>query len=103
FFFAFFYYQLFIADFILKNVEINSAIFSRILMSSPLIFYLAFSTTQYSRSKSLYERYSYKTVISFSIEAHIKLLLELGRDKNGVIREEIITFILSGFKKIYRE
>lgn len=103
FFILFFIFQLSIVDYDLSRVKINDAILTRLLMSAPIIFYLVFSTSQYNRNKMLYERYAYKTAISLSIEAHMSLLLRIDKQGDGMVSDKVLDFILSGFRKIYRE
>ncbi|TJY35848.1 coiled-coil domain-containing protein [Pontimicrobium aquaticum] len=96
--------QLMIVEWEMSNLKFDANFFVRFLITSPLIFYIIFAAKEYNKTKSLLEKYSFKTAIALSIDAHINLLTgieEFKTNENSVDR--IMDFVMSGFNKLYNE
>lgn len=87
----------------ISRLKFDTNFYVRFLITSPIIFYIGFVTAEYSITKSLLEKYSFKTVLSLSIEAHINLLTNIEKLQGKDNLEKITNFILDGFGKIYLE
>ena len=86
-----------------SKLKFDANFYIRFLITSPIIFYLVFVTGQYNRSKKLLEKYSFKTAIALSIDAHINLLSNIKILNQRESYERIVNFIIDGFTKIYQE
>lgn len=72
---------------------------TRLFYTSPLIILVAFSATQYSKERDLAEKYAFKAAASSAIRNHIEFLItKFGRED-----EQVIQFVVSTFKTIYKE
>lgn len=83
------------------SIEFDGNFYARFLITSPFIFYLFFVTSQFNRTKSLLEKYSFKTALALSIEAHINLLMSVEEFQEKERLDKIADFILDGFNRIY--
>lgn len=95
--------QLFPVGFDLTKLKLDVNFYVRFLITSPIIYYLVFVTNQFNRTKSLLEKYSFKTALSLSIDAHINLLTGVDKFQDKEIMDRVANFILEGFNTIYRE
>lgn len=95
--------QIRLADGDLNKLKFDANFYVRFIITSPLIYYLVFVTRQFNRTKALLEKYSFKTTIAFSIDAHINLLTGIEEFKDKERMDKIANFILDGFNKIYEE
>jgi len=86
-----------------SQIKFDGNFYVRFLLTSPIIFYLIFATNQYNKTKSLLEKYSFKTALALSIDAHINLLTNIKTLQDAKYMEKITDFILEGFNKIYYE
>lgn len=71
----------------------------RYLFTSPLIYLVYLSSHNYNIERDYEERYAFKTVISTSLQAYIKLLSDKFSDK----KEDLLSFTLSSIDKVYKE
>jgi len=85
------------------KLKFDTNFYARFLLTSPIIFYLTFVTAQFNKTKALLERYSFKTAIALSIDAHINLLVNIEKFQSPEHIDQIVNFVLDGFKKIYSE
>lgn len=85
------------------QIKFDGNFYVRFLLTSPIIFYLAFVTNQYNKTKSLLEKYSFKTALALSIDAHINLLTNIETLQDSEYMKKITDFIIDGFNKIYYE
>lgn len=69
----------------------------RLFYTSPLVFLVAFSATQYSRERALLERYAFKAASAAAIRNHTDFLLQHFTPK------EVSAFTLKVFASIYGE
>jgi len=82
---------------IVKNEIVNILIRYSIL--SPLIYGIIFCSKQFKLARLAVDHYTYKTVVSFSLENEIVFL----QDKFGKDEPEILEFALSNLEKLYSE
>jgi len=85
------------------KLKFDANFYARFLLTSPIIFYLTFVTAQFNKTKALLERYSFKTALALSIDAHINLLINIEKFQSPEHIDLIARFIMDGFKKIYSE
>ena len=71
----------------------------RYSLLSPLIYAIIFCGKQFKIARLSVEQYTYKTVVSFSLENEILFL----QDKFGTNDSKIIDFALSNLEKLYSE
>lgn len=95
--------QLFLYGWNLKTIQFDGNFYSRFLITSPIIFYLTFVTTQFNKSSLSLEKYAFKAALALSIDAHINLLTNIDNIKDKEHIDLIAKFILDGFKKIHDE
>jgi len=79
----------------------NINFYVRFLIFSPIIYYLYFISTQHYKAKKLHDKYAFKTTLAMTIKAHIELLTQHDYFPNK--NDEIVDFILDGFRIIYSE
>ncbi len=98
-----FVFQLY-PEFKYSSIDFDANFYVRFLITSPIVFYLFFATNQYNKARSLHEKYSFKTAIALSIDAHINLLTGIEELKGTEVFENRLTnFIFDGFAKIHSE
>ncbi len=85
----------------MTKLKFDGNFYVRFLITSPFIFYLFFVTSQFNRTKAILEKYSFKTALALSIEAHINLLTSVSDFQEKDRLDKITDFILDGFNKIY--
>ena len=93
--------QLMPVDWDMTKLKFDANFYVRFLITSPFIYYLFFVTSQYNRTKALLEKYSFKTALALSIEAHINLLTGIDHFHEKERLDKIADFILDGFNRIY--
>ena len=71
----------------------------RYLFTSPLVYLVYLSSKNYNMERNYEEKYAFKTVLSTSLQAYIKLL----SDKFSNKTDELLTFTLSSIDRIYKE
>lgn len=71
----------------------------RFLFVTPLFFYLLFCTGQYNKTRVSLDKYSFKTAIARSLEAHTDLLSRNFSDP--AFKDRVLGFSLSSLSKIY--
>lgn len=71
----------------------------RYLFTSPLIYLVYICSHNYNMERDYEERYAFKTVLSTSLQAYIKLLSDKFADK----KDELLKFALSSIERIYKE
>lgn len=71
----------------------------RYLFTSPLIYLVYLCSHNYNMERDYEEKYAFKTVLSTSLQAYIKLLSNKFSDK----KEELLRFALTSIERIYRE
>jgi len=88
------------SDFEIKFSEnITANLIIRYSLLSPLIYGIFFCGKQFKIARLSVEQYTYKTVVSFSLENEILFL----QDKFGAKDPKIIDFALSNLEKLYSE
>ena len=100
---AIFIGQLWLYDWDIKSNTIDVNFYIRFLLASPIVYYLYFCSSQYSQSKKLHDKYSFKTTLAMSIQHHIQLLTEHEKFVGEERINKILEFVLNGFQKIYSE
>lgn len=75
----------------------------RFLIASPVVYYLYFCSIQYSQTKKLHDKYSFKTTLAMSIKHHIQLLTQHDKFSKDERINKILDFVLDGFQNIYSE
>jgi hypothetical protein len=77
-------------------------VFLRYATLSPLIFIIIFCSRQYKTSRISFEKYTYKTMLSFTVMADIvELKNKFPNDKNS--EKEILAFAMDKMNKLYDE
>jgi ABC-type transporter Mla subunit MlaD len=71
----------------------------RFLFAGPVLYYLVFCNAQYNNVRNNLDRYTFKTSIALSIEAHTELLSNNFSGPEHT--EKILTFSLESLNKIY--
>lgn len=95
--------QLWLYNWDLKDNTFNINFYIRFLIASPIVYYIYFCSMQYSQTRKLHDKYSFKTTLAMSIKHHIQLLTEHEKfDKDERINK-ILDFVIEGFQKIYTE
>jgi len=95
--------QLWLYKWDLTNKTFDVNFYVRFLILSPIVFYLTFCSTQYSKTKKLYDKYSFKTTLAMSIKFHIELLTQNDKFQDKESMDKLLDFIINAFKKIYDE
>lgn len=82
-----------------KLHDLGYDFYLRALFAGPIVYYLVFCVTQFNHVRKSHEKYSFKTTIALSIEAHTDLLTKsFVEDK---YRDQILKFSLESLNKIY--
>jgi len=71
----------------------------RYLFTSPLIYLVYLCSKNYTMERNYEERYAFKTVLSTSLQAYIKLLSDKFSDK----KDDLLEFTLKSIDRIYKE
>ena len=71
----------------------------RYLFTSPLIYLVYLCSHNYNMERDYEEKYAFKTVLSTSLQAYIKLLSDKFADK----KDDLLKFTLVSIERIYRE
>lgn len=71
----------------------------RYLFTSPLIYLVYLCSHNYNMERDYEERYAFKTVLSTSLQAYIKLLSDKFEDK----KDDLLKFTLASIERIYKE
>lgn len=95
--------QLWLYHWDIQNHTFDINFYIRFLIASPIVYYLYFCSTQYSHTKKLHDRYSFKTTLAMSIKHHIQLLTEHEKFNKDERINKILEFVLDGFQRIYTE
>ncbi len=85
------------------NATFDLNFYIRFLIFSPVVYYLYFISVQYSKVKQLHDKYAFKVTLSMTIQSHIELLTQRGYFNDEKHLDQIIEFVLDGFRNIYRE
>lgn len=95
--------QLWLYDGDISEQNFDTNFYVRFLIFSPIVFYIAFCSSQYQKTKKLYDKYSFKTTLAMSIKAHIEMFSsnEHFQDAESIVKT--LDFTLDSFKKIYTE
>lgn len=101
---AYIYFTLFIdegeANILLKNESVNTILvtaLSKVIFTSPLVFALYFTTSNFSRVKDLRDQYVGKEIAAKNLQAYVKLL----RSEFGEFTEKRLAFTLRNMQAIY--
>ena len=95
--------QLWLYKWDLTNHTFDINFYVRFLIASPVVYYLYFCSIQFTQTKKLHDKYSFKTTLAMSIKHHIQLLTQHEKfDKDDRINK-ILDFVLVGFQNIYTE
>jgi len=95
--------QLWLYKWDIENHTFDINFYVRFLIASPIVYYLYFCSSQYSQTKKLHDKYSFKTTLAMSIKHHIQLLTEHEKFNKDERINQILDFVLDGFQKIYNE
>jgi hypothetical protein len=95
--------QLWLYDWNLTNHTFDINFYIRFLIASPIVYYLYFCSMQYSQTRQLHDKYSFKTTLAMSIQHHMQLLTEHAKFHTEENINKILDFVLEGFQKIYNE
>ena len=95
--------QLWLYHWDIENHTFDVNFYIRFLIASPIVYYLYFCSAQYSQTKKLHDRYSFKTTLAMSIKHHIQLLTEHEKFNKDERINKILEFVLDGFQRIYTE
>lgn len=95
--------QLWLYKWDIENHTFDINFYVRFLIASPIVYYLYFCSSQFSQTKKLHDRYSFKTTLAMSIKHHIELLTEQEKFNQEERINKILDFVLDGFTKIYSE
>ena len=71
----------------------------RYLFTSPLVYLVYLCSKNYNMERNYEERYAFKTVLSTSLQAYIKLL----SDKFEGKKDDLLKFTLTSIDRIYKE
>lgn len=85
------------------NATFDLNFYIRFLIFSPIVYYLYFISVQYNKAKQLHDKYAFKTTLSMTIKSHIELLTQQGYFKDKEHINQILEFVLDGFRNIYCE
>ena len=84
-----------------------TSVVAKILFSSPFVFAVYFTVTNYNHARNLRDKYSFKETIAKSLQAYIKLLrTEFEDTANGnkeYYRQRRLNFSLDNMETIYKE
>ncbi len=87
----------------LQSKEVNGFqdwhLWYRYLFTSPIIYLVYLCSHNYNMERDFEEKYAFKTVLSTSLQAYIKLLSDKFEDK----KDELLTFTLASIERIYKE
>jgi hypothetical protein len=76
----------------------------RITLTSPLLFLIYFSASQYSKERDLNEKYEFKAVTAAAVRNHVKFLTdEFENDSDEGSSKTAEDFAVNVFKMIYKE
>ncbi|PKP01185.1 MAG: hypothetical protein CVU11_16045 [Bacteroidetes bacterium HGW-Bacteroidetes-6] len=95
--------QLWLYHWDIENHTFDINFYIRFLIASPIVYYLYFCSSQYSQTKKLHDKYSFKTTLAMSIKHHIQLLTEHETFNKEERINKILDFVLDGFQRIYTE
>lgn len=95
--------QLWLYKWDIENHTFDINFYVRFLIASPIVYYLYFCSSQYSQTKKLHDKYSFKTTLAMSIKHHIQLLTEHEKFNKDERINKILDFVLDGFQRIYTE
>ncbi len=73
----------------------------RFAFTSPVIFYIAFASHNYSKVRDLLEKYAFKFATSLSLQSYTKLLTDTFQDKE--YKDELLKFSLRTIDMVYKE
>lgn len=81
--------------------DLNYEFYLRFLFTAPIAYYLFFCVAQFNSIRKAHDKYSFKTTIALSIEAHTELLARNFDLKK--YESEILQFSLKSLNKVYDE
>ena len=81
-----------------RSEVLSYAFLLKFSVSLPVIYWLIFSTRQYTKSKRLEEEYAFKSVISLSLEAY-RVLIK--KESGEPTKQEVVPFITEAVEKIF--
>lgn len=94
--------QLCLNKWTLDNLNLN--FYLRFFLASPIVYYIYFCNSQYSSNKRLYDKYTFKSTMAFSITGHLESLTKndyFNKDEKHLW--ETLKFALMAYEKIYTE
>jgi hypothetical protein len=77
--------------------SLNGAFYLRFTFTTPIIFYLAFCTRQYSLIRTSLDRYTFKKIMALSVEPHTEIL----KTNFPTKEQERLKFTSDVLEKIY--
>ncbi|HYK75667.1 MAG TPA: hypothetical protein VEV16_01690 [Daejeonella sp.] len=98
-----FIFQLFLYQWKIKEAGNDVTFYLRFILASPVIFYIVFSTSQYSKVRRLIDQYTFKTTLAVSLQSHLELLINQKAFQQKGHIDSILQFVLDGLKSIYKE
>lgn len=86
----------------ITNVPEISVIFYRLTLTSPLVFLIFFAAAQYSKERSLEEKYAFKATIAVVMPNHTDFLIEKSRltdvETNKFIRDTMTSLYVEPYE-----
>lgn len=81
-----------------RSEVLSYAFLLKFSVSLPVIYWLIFSTRQYTKNKRLEEEYAFKSAISLSLEAYRDLIK---KESGEPTKQEVVPFITEAVEKIF--
>lgn len=81
-----------------RSEVLSHAFLLKFSVALPVIYWLIFSTRQYTKNKRLEEEYAFKSAISLSLEAYRDLIK---KESGEPTKQEVVPFITEAVEKIF--
>ncbi len=84
------------------NTEVNSWRFwYRFIFTSPIVFYIAFASYNYTKVRDLLEKYAFKFASSLSLQSYTKLLTDNFKEEEH--KDKLLAFTIRTIDMVYKE
>lgn len=90
-------FQIYLNDWDIKGLGFD--FYLRFVFVTPILYYLIFCNSQYKHTQKMLDKYSYKTTVALSMEAHTQLLNKNFTDPE--FKRDILGFSLDALNKVY--
>lgn len=84
-----------------NGFDLDELTIFRIALVSPLVFYVGYAATQYSKERRLLEKYAFKSAVAASLESYTSILS--GNFKDPAHEKETVGFLVSAMRTIYAD